>query len=58
MIAWKGRTKWKQYAPQKPTKFGFKVFVLCDSNANYIYNIDIYTGKKETPTKNLGKEQL
>ena len=54
MIPWKGRTKWKQYAPEKPTKFGFKVFVLCDSVENYIYNIDIYTGKKDLPTKNLG----
>ena len=53
IIAWKSRTNWKQYASEKPTNFGFKVFVLCDSNANYIYNIDI--GKKETPTKNLGK---
>ena len=58
MIPWKGRTKWKQYAPLKPTKFGFKVFVLCDSVSNYIYNVDVYTGKKELPTKNLGSRTV
>ena len=54
MVPWRGRTKWKQYAPDKPTKFGFKIFTLCDAETNYIYSIDIYTGKKETVTKNLG----
>ena len=54
MIPWRGRTKWKQYCPDKPTKFGFKTFILCDASTNYIYNFDIYTGKKDKPTKDLG----
>ena len=54
MIPWRGRTKWKQYCPDKPTKFGFKKFILCDASTNYIYNFDIYTGKKDKPTKDLG----
>ena len=54
MVPWRGRIKWKQYCPDKPVKFGFKVFVLCDAETNYIYNIDVYTGKKEVITKDLG----
>ena len=54
MIAWKIRTKQKHYVPDKPIKFGFKVFVLSNLTSNYICNIDMYTSKNDTPTKNLG----
>ena len=30
------------------------MFILCDASTNYIYNFDIYTGKKDKPTKDLG----
>ena len=31
MISFKGRLHFRQYMPQKPVKFGIKVWELCDS---------------------------
>ena len=33
----------KQYLPNKPKKWGFKLFVLCDTTG-YAYKFDIYSG--------------
>ena len=47
MIGFKGRLSFKQYMPMKPTRFGIKVWELCDSKSGYCCNFEIYTGKKE-----------
>ncbi|CAK9814101.1 PiggyBac transposable element-derived protein 3 [Anthophora plagiata] len=44
IIPFKGRHRLKQYMPKKPKKWGYKVFLLCDSSG-LIYNFEIYTGK-------------
>lgn len=54
MFGFRGRVKFKQYCPDKPTKFGFKVFTLCDAISGFIYAFDVYTGKKDVPTRHLG----
>lgn len=36
----------KQYLPNKPKKWGFKFFVLCDTKG-YAYKFEIYTGANE-----------
>ncbi|XP_036345682.1 piggyBac transposable element-derived protein 3-like [Rhagoletis pomonella] len=38
----------KQYLPNKPKKWGFKFFVLCDTTG-YAYKYDLYTGLSEKP---------
>ncbi|KAM4567260.1 piggyBac transposable element-derived protein 3-like [Odontesthes bonariensis] len=40
----KGKHPMKQYNPKKPKRWGYKVFVLSDSNG-LVYNFEIYTGK-------------
>ncbi|CAM4832794.1 unnamed protein product, partial [Rotaria magnacalcarata] len=45
MIKFKGRSSIKQYQPLKPTKKGYKVWVLAESSTGYVYNFEIYTGK-------------
>lgn len=45
MIKFKGRIFFKQYMPDKPTKWGFKQFVLCDSKTGYALRHTLYTGK-------------
>lgn len=47
MISFKGRNKMKQYMPRKPTKWGFKVFVLAGAKTGYVYRCKIFTGLKE-----------
>ena len=31
----------------KPVKWGIKSFLLCESSTEYVYNIEIYTGKTD-----------
>ena len=52
MVAFKGRSGMKQYLKDKPTKWGFKLWVLADSTTGYTYKFQIYTGKRLTKTKN------
>ncbi|KAL0830006.1 hypothetical protein ABMA28_003464 [Loxostege sticticalis] len=67
MIKFKGRSTLKQYMPKKPVKRGFKVWARCDSQTGYLFEFEIYTGKKENESetglgaavvKNLCKELI
>lgn len=46
--SFRGRCSFKQYIPQKPAKYGVKMFALCDSRTFYTYNLEIYAGKNQT----------
>ncbi|XP_060702870.1 piggyBac transposable element-derived protein 4-like isoform X1 [Hemiscyllium ocellatum] len=46
MVAYKGRLYFKQYSPAKPTKWGLKVWMLCEAASGYCLNFDIYTGRR------------
>ena len=43
MVPFKGRSKLKQYNPQKPKKSGYKLYVLT-SPKDLIFNFEIHTG--------------
>lgn len=45
LIPFKGRTKLLQYMPNKPHKWGIKVWTLAEAKTGYIYNWQLYTGK-------------
>ncbi|GFO20180.1 PiggyBac transposable element-derived protein 4-like [Plakobranchus ocellatus] len=47
MVAWRGHLAFRVYNPDKPDKFGIKVFELCDSANSYCCNFEFYTGKSE-----------
>lgn len=56
MVGFKGRTTLKQYMPMKPTKRGFKVWVLACSASGYMISFQVYQGKeKETTQDTLGE---
>ena len=52
MVAFKGRSFLKQYLPNKPIKWGFKVWTLADSHNGYVLQFQPYTGKRATPSVN------
>lgn len=46
MVKNKGRFSMCQYIRNKPTKWGFKLWVLCDSMNGYTYKFSAYRGKE------------
>lgn len=44
LVPFKGRSSLKQYLPNKPKKWGYKLFLLCDE-CGLMYNFEVYTGK-------------
>ena len=55
MIKFKGQHSMKQYMPLKPIKRGFKIWRRNDSATGYLFQFDIYTGKKENKEGGLGE---
>jgi len=56
MIKFKGKSSMKQYIKSKPIKWGFKMWFRCCSKTGYVYQFDIYLGRKTaTQEYNLGK---
>ena len=52
MVKSKACTRFRQYILNKPTKWGFKVWVLAN-NTGYTVDFDLYVGK-ETQISNKG----
>ncbi|KAI5101011.1 hypothetical protein C0J45_8214, partial [Silurus meridionalis] len=50
MVACKANTGRTQCTKAKPTKLGFKMFVLADSSNGYTMDFSVYTGKNNFPT--------
>jgi len=45
LVEFRGRYPFKQYMPKKPSKYGIKFWMLCDSINTYVWSIQIYLGK-------------
>ncbi|XP_063065572.1 piggyBac transposable element-derived protein 4-like [Engraulis encrasicolus] len=50
MVGTKSRIGMKMYSKDKPTKWGFKLFVLADSSNGYTWHFSIYEGKARAPS--------
>lgn len=48
LFPYRGRTKFTQYIPSKPAKYGIKVWWICDAKNSYPLEGQIYTGKLAT----------
>ena len=54
MVKFKGRSRMKQYVKSKPIKWGLKLWFYCLSKSGYLYQMDIYLGRKQTSEFSLG----
>ncbi|CAN9509212.1 unnamed protein product [Ophioblennius macclurei] len=46
MVPFKDRSALKEYIPKKPYKWGYKIFVLCDTKG-LVHSFDVYTGEND-----------
>jgi len=57
IIAFKGRSHMVVYKPAKPHKWGIiNAWVLAESSTGYVWNMDIYTGRKAVAEVGLTKK--
>lgn len=54
MIQFKGISFLKQYMPLKPVKRGYKVWTRADSETGYVFEFEVYTGKRDDHSTELG----
>ena len=50
LLLFKGRLVWRQYIPLKRSRFGIKIYALCDSETGYTYQFRVYTGAADPAT--------
>ena len=55
MVPFKGQLKIKIRMPDKPVKYGIKLFMLSDSTNGYCKKFDVYVGSDKRGVGNLGK---
>ncbi|CAH2094173.1 unnamed protein product [Euphydryas editha] len=54
MVKFKGVSSLKQYMPMKPVKRGYKIWIRADSATGYVFEFDVYTGKRDDKTTEVG----
>ena len=56
MVPWKGRLSFRQYIPNKPDRFGVKLYIMCESKSGYMCSFNIYTGSDFDPNPDAEHE--
>ncbi len=56
-MPFRGKCKFLQYMPSKPSKYRIKIFWMCDAEVSYVTDGMVYTGRQpgEELQKNLGE---
>ena len=55
MIKYKGRSIMQQHIKNIPIKWGFRMWYRCTPKTGYLYDFNIYTGRKQTTEFGLGE---
>ncbi|GFN83568.1 PiggyBac transposable element-derived protein 4-like [Plakobranchus ocellatus] len=51
MIPFKGRSRFKVYMKDKLTKWGIKLYELCESSSGYVWSVEMYCAEKRRSNK-------
>lgn len=54
----RGRCPFRQYMPNKPARYGIKIFVLADSRTYYTAEMEIYAGKQNAGPFDVSNKPL
>lgn len=54
LVPFRGRCGFVQYMPQKPHKYGIKIFWSCDAENHFAHNAEIYSGRKPNQPPETG----
>ncbi|XP_026323950.1 piggyBac transposable element-derived protein 4-like [Hyposmocoma kahamanoa] len=46
LLSFRGRCLFRVYIPNKPAKYGLKIFALVDAKSFYVLNLEVYAGKQ------------
>ena len=57
MIAFRGQLSFCQCIPDKPMKYGIKVWVRADSHNGYVHEFEVYVGKPHGVAREVGLEK-
>lgn len=57
LLPYRGRCPFIQYIPNKPAKYGIKIWVLCDSKSYYAYNLEVYVGRNRNSTPEVNQAE-
>lgn len=57
LFPYRGRTRFTQYIPSKPAKYGLKVFWICDSKSFYPLKGMIYSGRQAGSEREVNQGQ-
>ena len=55
LVAYRGRCPFRQYIPSKPSKYGLKIWWLCDSDTSYPLCGEIYSGRLPNEKREVGQ---
>ncbi|GFN85176.1 PiggyBac transposable element-derived protein 4 [Plakobranchus ocellatus] len=51
MVPFKGRSRFKVYMKDKPTNWGFKLYVFCEGKTGYVYTLEMYCADRRFSNK-------
>ena len=46
LLPFRGRCAFRQYMPKKPSKYGIKIWMMCDCATKYMMNSKVYLGRE------------
>jgi len=46
LLPFRGRCGFRQYMPEKPSKYGIKIWMMCNCATKDMMNVKVYLGKE------------